>query len=181
MISTRSFLPPLLAFLILAGPARADVTVPPAKNGNAGVAGCARLPADWKPAEMATAATRTDTPIVSAQILAWQVDEDDRPLRVERVLLWLKLRDNGPYMLAHIYRHPKSENRWRVSQVYDVPYVGSQSYAKRPGKTELERFIGDSWWHFAATDGFRLLGAEVCAEAWQGAFGKRPWHAYPAR
>jgi hypothetical protein len=120
----------------------------------------------------------------AARVLAWQIDEDDRPLRVESVILWIALADKPAakkptrWMLAHLYRHPRDENEWRISRVYDAPFVGTESYESAPKRAELDRFLKDTWWHFKPLEGFRSLGAEVCRDAWAQAFGAPPWHSY---
>lgn len=168
-----------LSCLLLAAPASA---VPPrGKAASPGVSGCERLPAAWKLDEMAgaTFARAQREAIASTQVLAWEVDEDDRPLRVEEVLLVVTFRNNST-LLANLYRHPHDRApAWRVSDVTDVPYVGQEAYAKRPGRKELDRFLSDTWWTFRARDGFKILDKEVCQATWRAIFGEAPWHTYP--
>src|SRR5262245_844909 len=76
------------------------------------------IPADWSIAELSKA-----TPLALDEsrfyVLAWEVIEDDRPLRVEACLV-LRVLDKddglGQWCLAHLYRHPGgNDRRWHVS------------------------------------------------------------------
>lgn len=161
--------------------ARADSSVPPAaKRPGRAAAGCARLPAEWVPTEIAQAALGDAKAAATAtlRVLAWQFDEDDRPLLVHSALVWIQAGQS--WRLAHLYRHPRDvKPSWRISMVTDVPYAGAQSYARAPGRAELDRFLDDTWWRFAPHSGFRLLDAEVCADAWRATFAQPPWRRYP--
>jgi hypothetical protein len=176
----------VLLFTALCVSARADNTVPDKTNkfpqtGRA-EAGCERLPLGWTLDGMlqALAPDKPQRP-KAVRVLAWQVDEDDRPLRVERVLLWVALRDSR-WTLAHLYRHPRDEeNSWHVSKVYDAPYIGIDWYSAAPTRDDLEKFLKGTWWHFRPSDGFQILGSEVCKAAWQDSFGGPPWHAYSTK
>jgi hypothetical protein len=166
-----------LPCLLLPTVALADSTVP-AQSG----AGCERLPSAWKlDAMVAAAGARDDAHPPKAQLLAWQIDEDERPLRVESALLWIE-SPGKRWMLAHLYRHPlEKPAEWHISMVTDVPYVGVQSYAAAPRHKAVEAFLNATWWSFRPLGGFRSLGAEVCRDAWLHAFGEAPWHAYPTK
>jgi hypothetical protein len=134
------------------------------------------LGADWKPAEMAAASSNSADEV---RVLAWQIDEDDRPLTVHSALLWVKLKGSG-YMLVHVYRHPRSDNAWHEATVFDVPYEGAHTYAAPPTRAELDEFSQATWWWFKPLDeGFKLLDARVCGDAWEASFGEPSWRAYP--
>ncbi len=119
----------------------------------------------------------------TARVLTWLVEVDDRPLLIDRAILWVHHHPaNGPdsWRLAHLYRHPLDQRQgWQVSRVYDVPYVGQQSYSSPPRAAELDTFLGDTWWRFAPTDDFRLLDADVCAKAWTDSIDSAQNHRYP--
>jgi len=165
----------LLLLVAVGGRAAADASVAPTATSDGG---CARLPSGWRLDELARAALRDGARPRETVVLAWQIDEDDRPLLIHAAVVWIALADGG-VVVANLYRHPRDRDEWRVSAVYDVPYVGLQRYEKPPTRAELDRFFGDSWWFFRARDGFRRLGAEVCAAAWRRATGRAPWRAYP--
>jgi hypothetical protein len=120
----------------------------------------------------------------SARILTWLIEVDDRPLLIDRAILWVHYQfPNGKdsWTLAHLYRHPLDERRteWQVSRVYDVPYVGQRPYAVAPRAAELETFLNETWWRFDAIDAFRLLDADICTKAWTDSIGSAPNHQYP--
>lgn len=171
----RAAVASLLLVAALASPAVADSSVVPAAQP---AGGCERLPSGWRPDELARAALRDGANAKETLVLAWQIDEDDRPLLIHSALVWIALEGSG-VVVANLYRHPRDRNEWRISAVYDVPYVGLQRYAKPPTRAELDRFFGETWWPFRARDGFRLLGAEVCTAAWRRATGRAPWRTYP--
>jgi hypothetical protein len=121
----------------------------------------------------------------TAHILVWKVDVDERPLVVDRVILWVHHRPaqgKPSWLLANLYRHPldapTNNERWYVAEVADAPYTGRRAYASPPTSAELDAFLKDSWWEFRATQGFWLLDQGVCKNAWRAAIGRDPNHAF---
>lgn len=167
-----------LALAVALSGTAAALAAPPKDNAAArSASGCARLPAGWKLDEMVAAFGPAKG--ATARVLAWQIDEDSRPLRVESVLLWLERPGGKGYGLVNLYRHPQDKQpSWHLSMVYDAPHVGFVLVRERPDRAVLDKFLVDTWWTFGPRDGFRLMGSEVCAAAWQQAFGKPPWRAY---
>ncbi len=122
----------------------------------------------------------------TARILTWLVEVDDRPLVIDRVILWVHVHPaNGAdsWRLAHFYRHPLDDpprnEEWRVSMVFDAPYVGQSSYSHAPTGQEMDRFLSETWWKFRPSDGFQFLDANVCVHAWRASLGSAPNHGYP--
>ncbi len=166
------------------GAARADTSVSArapdggAKTGSgAKTGGCAKLPEGATLDEIVAPALRGGAPPTIARVLAWSAEVDDRPLYLDRALLWLARGDKA-FELAHVYRHPRDAKTWHLSMVYDVPYESQRTFTAPPKRAALESFLTATWWHFAAEGGFRLVAAEVCREAWQASFGAPPWHQY---
>ena len=127
-------------------------------------------------------AARADTTL---RILTWLVEVDDRPLVIDRVIVWLHRHTDGrpdSWQLAHLYRHPldapPDSAAWHVSRVFDVPYVGRAAFPKAPTAADLESFLNDTWWRFRPSDGFWFLDKAVCEHAWQQAIGSPPNHRY---
>ncbi len=171
----------LLLFSCTTAFADTSVTSPQQTNKTARAeAGCEKLPASWKLDEMVTiAGARYGVKSAqAARVLAWKIEEDDRPLRIDAVLLWLRV--DKRWGLANLYRHPLDGPNapWHVSMVYDVPYVGEQTFDHAPNRSDLEGFLTDTWWNWEGRSGFKLLDGEVCPEAWKTAFGAAPWHHY---
>ena len=110
-------------------------------------------------------------------LLAFQAVQDNRPLYIESVIVALELT-GGKWELAHAYRHSTTE-RWKRSQVYDVPYTSCKEYDHRPTQNEVAAFLKETWWDFNPTQSFRfkgyqLLSAQVFREEWQTALGYQP-------
>jgi hypothetical protein len=167
-------------------PARSSVerTATDAPPTHIDASGC-RIPWDFVPDDLLSAvapdpASRKNT---TARILTWLVEVDDRPLLIDRAILWVHHHPTSggdAWQLVHFYRHPlEQRSGWEVARVYDAPYVGQQPYSSAPTAQELDVFLGETWWRFEPTDGFRLLDAGVCAKAWTGAIGSAPNHHYP--
>jgi hypothetical protein len=178
--------PILMALVSLLPCARAfaDSSVrAPVKTAGRAEAGCERLPTAWKLDAMNQAAaphSGSKTPQV-ARILTWKIEEDDRPLRLETVLMWIQVEQH--WTLAHLYRHPQDGPTagWHISSVTDVPYRGTDAYDHAPTRADLEQFLKDTWWHFAPRDSFKILDSEVCRDAWRASFAAAPWHTYSAK
>lgn len=105
---------------------------------------------------------------LEVSVLTWSIEVDDRPLVVDRVILWVE-RQNS-WHVAHLYRHPldppPNRDEWHVAMVYDVPYVGQRSFSHAPSSSDLDLFLKETWWRFEAGGGFRYLDAGICANAW---------------
>lgn len=145
-------------------------------------AACERLPTGWLAREMIAVFQPYATTRVTVRVLAWQVDLDDRPLKVERALVWLRFAPEGKspfFMLANLYRHPDAKGSWAKAGVTDVPHTAAERFDREPTRADLDKFLKDTWWYFKPSDGFRMTGSELCARAWQGSFGQAPWRSYP--
>lgn len=170
---------------------RAVAPVPPVVHRTAGAAppthvdatGC-RVPWDFQLGPMVDVAVpdSASRQRATARILTWLVEVDERPLVIDRALLWVHehpATHGESWRLVHLYRHPLEETGWHVAVVYDVPYVGQQIYAAAPHRAALDQFLHDTWWKFRASDGFHVLDAEICAQAWTASIGAPPDHLYP--
>ncbi len=154
----------------------------PATAAAAREAGCEHFTPKWKLADMVEGAVgdpKMRPDVQTARVLAWEITEDDRPLRVERALVWIVFK-NQRWTLTHLYRHPQDgpAAKWHVSMVYDVPYAGSESFSAPPTRAQLDGFLKATWWHFKPERDWKLLDSEVCADAWKASFNAPPWHKY---
>jgi hypothetical protein len=140
-----------------------------------------RLPQDFQTDAMLLALRDDGAPVeATARILAWSIEVDDRPLVVDRVILWV--RYSNSWLLAHLYRHPldsaPNNTFWHVARVTDIAYTGQQSYSHAPTVAELDQFLKETWWKFQAEGGFRFLDAGICDDAWKEAMGSPPNHGF---
>jgi hypothetical protein len=148
------------------------------------------LPRAWSFDEIAK-----QTPPYGAEgrvyVLAWEVIEDDRPLRVESCLV-LKVLDKesdyGRWCLAHLYRHPHEKKpEWRLSMTHVSGKKGTKYYpgldlmhAKRfktrPGNKELYAALSfeDVNWRFELDAGWKFVSCCLCEKSWEAAIGERP-------
>src|SRR5262249_26367361 len=125
--------------LFAAAPAFADSSVREAARSDSA---CERLHDGWNAADMLKAAVVADElpHVRSTRILTWRIDEDDRPLLIERAILWVAF-DNQQWMLANVYRHPRDAKSWHLSRVYDTPHIGKDYYSHAPSPAELNDFL----------------------------------------
>ncbi len=139
-----------------------------------------RLPQSWSLNELAHAAMDDGEVAAEVRILIWQIMEDDRPLYVESAIVWFRLED-GCWMLAKLYRHPREPHPppvWQLALVCDAPQIPRMDFDHAPTNDEIYKFLRDSWWEFAPAGGFRLLDASVCAGAWKTVTGQEPTKFY---
>ncbi|MBX9623949.1 MAG: hypothetical protein K2X82_09090 [Gemmataceae bacterium] len=148
----------------------------------------AELPRGWDLKEIEEA-----TPPYGAagtvHVLAWLVQVDDRPLRVETCLVLKDLgreSEHGRWCLAHLYRHPLGEdNTWRLPLpwVSPPPPLGPEepvaiSHAKRfktrPKNKDVYTSLGDLRWRFNVDKGWKLVSCAVCERNWEAAVGEKP-------
>ncbi|MEO8875821.1 MAG: hypothetical protein ABI461_09560 [Polyangiaceae bacterium] len=105
-------------------------------------------------------------------ILAWKQKVDERPLYVDEALVW----QNSPmagYALAHVYRHPKDENVFRLSVVFDAPIEPEKSYDHPPTANEMRAFLKGTTWSDDVS-GFKRTAGEICTKNWSRVLGSRP-------
>jgi hypothetical protein len=159
-------------------------------------AGCQRgsvpneLPRSWSLAEMteATPPYRVEGRVYA---LAWQVVEDERPVRVESCLVLKVLEQedgHGRWCLAHLYRRPDEEKpEWSVSMIHVTGKEGtryfpglwihhSKRFQDRPGNKELYASLApeEVGWSFEQEKGWKFVGCGVCEKSWREALGERP-------
>ncbi len=145
------------------------------------------LPRAWDLAEIERA-----TPPYGAggtvYVLAWKVEEDNRPLRVETCLVLKDLgedNEHGRWCLAHLYRHPLDKDRtWQCPfWVSPPPPFGPEKpatidYAKRfktkPKNKDIYESLKDVQWQFALEKDWKLVGCAVSERTWEAAIGEKP-------
>ena len=113
------------------------------------------------------------------EILAWRQRVDDRPLFVDDSLVWKKATDGGKpvWSLAHVYRHPKDENQFRLSVVYDAPVSPRENYDHPPTSSEVEAFLKGSSWSWDP-EGFQMVAGKICTATWTRVVGEAPKHVF---
>jgi hypothetical protein len=140
-----------------------------------------RLPPDWKLSDLTRAAFYNETVAQDAHVLIWAIEEDNRPLRAESCILWLKWKEEGKdcWTLAHLCRHPPIG--WGLMIVFDAPQTSRWDYDHPRTNPEVYEFLKATWWKFEPDDGFQLLDAAVCTSAWKKAIGEAPTKFYDFR
>jgi hypothetical protein len=140
------------------------------------------LPTTWRIDDITRSAISRGWPmttqVLAVRVLAWQQTIDDRPLRIDSALVWIKTSD-PLYTISHVYRHPDDKDGWHQAMVYDMPgFEGEIQSAKPPTHAELEDFLHATDWPFAPEQDFKLVASGICAKAWQDSFNEPPWHQY---
>ncbi len=120
-----------------------------------------------------------------ADLLAWHVKEDQRPLRVVSALVWAKgtASDGKPkWALMNFYQHPADGPDWRPAIVYDGRYLPVVESAFAPKNEHVYRFLdhAENRWDFEPKDQWKILAGEVRRDAWQKRLGEKPTRFYPA-
>jgi len=147
-------------------------------------AGPNELPRGWKIADIAAAALPPGDGRV--YVLAWQILQDDRPLRVESCLA-VKVSDDGKkYTLTHLYRHPGGKDtKWQMSMLHATGgeagptgrwYFHEKTFDARPGNKEVYAALKpqEVHWQWEPEDGFRFVGCGVCEASWQAVTKEKP-------
>lgn len=153
------------------------------------------LPPGWKLSEIEKA-----TPPYGVEgkldVLAWQIREDDRPLRVECCLVLKVLpeeRKEGRWYLAQLYRHPHLDDaKWQLGIVHahgpaERPFPGRdihhiKRFKERPNNKAVYDSLGFEGvhWQFELEEGWSYVGCSVCEEVWQAALGEKPTRFFGA-
>jgi hypothetical protein len=141
------------------------------------------LPRNWKMADIAAAAYPARGGRV--YVLAWQIQQDDRPLRVESCLVVKVSGDGKKYTLTHLYRHPDDkEPKWKLSMLHAIGeaghagrlYLHSMTFDGRPGNKELYAALKslDVFWQWEPGSGCQFIGCGVCEASWQAITKEKP-------
>jgi hypothetical protein len=142
------------------------------------------IPADWSITELSKV-----TPPVDDEsrfyVLAWEVIEDDRPLRVEKCLV-LRVLDKddgfGQWCLAKLYRHPGGNDpRWHQSMMHILnDRTGGElvHHSVRlkagTGNAGVYAALKKVNWEFKLSEGWRRISGHVCETNWELAIGEKP-------
>ena len=141
-----------------------------------------RLPPDWDPMQIAREGGRGN--VLGAEILCWQRIEDDRPWRVDSILLCGHFRRSTPgvrsstfdvWCLTWLFCHPHIDKVWMPStRSWPTGPARYQEYFEPPGGVDVLRFVQDFDVDLIKPPGFRLLDSGLCTHAWCRAFGEEP-------
>jgi hypothetical protein len=157
-----------------------------------------RIPAGWKLDEIVDGALLTWNPqpalrssVKEARILTWKIRQDARPLLVEQCIVWLRLAESR-WILAHVFRHPLGRRVWCQAAISHGEATWIIGYDHPPTNQDLTKFLDTNnwwadilWWEGENTerlgddDGFRLIDADVCFQAWQEAIHAKPFMSFP--
>lgn len=118
-------------------------------------------------------------------VLAWQIVEDERPLRIERCLILLKLEKDtglGAWHLQHYYCHPSAKSpNWTISEWHVMDRLGrgewklgEVSFKKTPTNKNIYDSLKAVNWNFGLEKGWRYVGCGVCEKTWASVVGERP-------
>ncbi|MEO8796971.1 MAG: hypothetical protein ABI551_03725 [Polyangiaceae bacterium] len=148
-------------------PTASDALLPPSR-----VDAACNVPSDWPVGEALAAADET-------AVLAWRQRVDERPLYVDDALVWQKRTVSGKPMwtLAHVYRHPKDENRFRLSVVFDAPVSPEENYDHAPNGKDVEAFLKHASWSWDP-ETFKMTAGSVCTATWTHLIGEAPKHEF---
>ncbi len=153
-------------------PPATTTTSPPAASDapltHSTVETACNIPSDWPVGDALAGADET-------AVLAWRQRVDERPLYVDDSLVWQKRTVSGKPMwtLAHVYRHPKEENKFRLSVVFDAPVSPEKNYDHAPNGKDLESFLKHASWSWSP-ETFKMTAGGVCTATWTRLIGEAP-------
>jgi hypothetical protein len=143
------------------------------------------LPRNWSIADIAAAANPPGDGRV--YVLAWQIRQDNRPLRVESSLAVKVLGDEKKYIITHLFRHPDTkDSKWQESMLHATGgsagptgtwYYHTKLFEGRPGNKELYAALKspeDLHWRWEPDPGWQLIGCGVCEASWQVITKEKP-------
>jgi hypothetical protein len=121
-------------------------------------------------------------------VLAWKVEEDGRPFRVESCLVLKVIEDKEGYLLAHLYRHPNDEEpKWDLSTLHVSGEKGTKyfpgleihhdkKFKDRPRNKDIydSLSIEELGWSFAQESDWKFVSCCVCEKSWEEAVGEKP-------
>jgi hypothetical protein len=116
------------------------------------------------------------------RVLAWdETARDDGLDYVDDVLLWIETESDG-FVIAHVLTaHDDGAPMWGLAEGPGTPaFPGVVTMATAPTHDQLERFLNQSSWTWAAIEHRKRLSSNVCADAWTKSFEQPPWHTFTA-
>ncbi len=117
--------------------------------------------------------------VEQAHILAWKIEEDERPWRLERALVCGRFRVEGRegvrHVLAEMVRTPmRDKPQWGVYMIKCPRVVHRYFPARAPNNLSIEHFVNDFGFSTRPLEGYRLLGGGVNVRAWRAVTGEEP-------
>ena len=148
------------------------------------------LPRSWSLEEIAKEAPPYGTQ-GRVYVLAWQVIEDKRPLRVESCLILKVVKEDAGssrWMLSHLYRHPMEKKpKWQLSMMHlsgepGTPYfpgmwiMHGKGFKIKPTNKDIyaSLLMEEVGWRFELEKGWSYVSCGVCEKSWQEAIGEKP-------
>jgi hypothetical protein len=118
-------------------------------------------------------------------VLAWKIEEDERPLRLEHCLALKHTEEPGGdrWVIACLYRQPTLRNLWQVAVRAAAPDMAfperaelrqTEYFTSRPTNQQVYDFIDFVHWTFGADEDWKLIDGRVCEQTWTSAVGEKP-------
>lgn len=117
---------------------------------------------------------------ITVRLLAWKVQEDDRPLLINDGLAWAQLDFGSSHLwaLALMFQHPKSERMWFPVEIIDgSQWVGIQYFPHPPTNADIDKFIEfapPEENFFEPSSGFLVLRSGIRRKTWETVIGSPP-------
>ena len=146
------------------------------------------MPEGWNRNEIVAPAVKTNETVLDSDILAWQIGEDERPMRSHACLVWLHLRkSNGKdcFRIALTYRNENGYGKPLADMVWNLEYDDQptryvEDFSKTPSDIQIREFIDQAvymWkldglqekWEFS---NFQYIDGRVRRRAWKRRTGK---------
>jgi hypothetical protein len=119
----------------------------------------------------------------AAHLLAWNVIEDDRPLRNHNAVFAVEhatLPSRPKWSIVVMYRHATNQ-WWNIALSFHSPKRPVRSFSHAPSAGEISGMLDENEWQFAASHhGFRLLAGNVIDPLWGLVAGEPPTRFHPA-
>jgi hypothetical protein len=122
----------------------------------------------------------------TAHVLAWKMEEDNRPWHVENCLLWVSgnnLKGNKRWALARLGRgwseRFKSDRiNWDLYFIMDGHAHPFKVFERPPTNRDVYDFLEKAEWKFGTPD-WEIIDARVCRKTWMEVIGEAPTKFFP--
>ena len=105
-------------------------------------------------------------PGATANLLAWYVIEDDRPLRNHSALVLIEHVSDDKWTLVQMYRHATNK-WWNVAYSFHSPAEPITHYKERPTSQEIDDFLDLNEWEFEGSGNWKILAGNVLDSVWE--------------
>ncbi|MGI9569717.1 MAG: hypothetical protein ACR2PH_08270 [Desulfobulbia bacterium] len=118
--------------------------------------------------------------LMELHVLSWNTQIDNRPLKIDNLLLWTKWRTESgeqEWAIVSAFRWPENwyYRKWSLPTISHSAYQPFAEFNHKPTETDVLRFFNEhKKYHNDSPTNFKLIDGGIRHNTWQCLFGTAP-------